>query len=79
MIVQSSSINKKPDYHSPSTANLMLRMDGFQKVVKCLSYKRNSCNMMVRSEKGSYSSMGKRPATRQIDIVKQSDSRLDYQ
>ena len=50
----------------------MFRSDGFKKVVKGLSYKRNSTSNLIRSGSGGvYSSMGRR-----VPIAKQSEGEV---
>jgi hypothetical protein len=58
----STSLSKRPEYTSNSMSNLMLRTDGFKKVVKGLTYKRGSTtNIAYKSNhNGAYTSMGKR-------------------
>lgn len=55
--------------HGGSMSNILLRTDGFKKVVKGLSYKRNSSNNM-RSSQNIHSSMGKRSVIRNYELHK---------
>jgi hypothetical protein len=58
----STSLSKRPEYISNSMSNLMLRTDGFKKVVKGLTYKRGSTTNITYkpNHNGVYTSMGKR-------------------
>jgi hypothetical protein len=48
-------------------SNILLRTDGFKKVVKGLSYKRNSCNN-IKSSQNIHTSMGKRSVMKHYEI-----------
>ncbi len=57
MLLSSNSISRKLESPS-SVSNLMLRTDGFKKIVKGLSYKQSFT--VKNNHIGSYSSLGKR-------------------
>lgn len=42
-------------------SNLLMRTDGFKKIVKGLSYKKPSGTTIIRSSQNVHTSMGKRP------------------
>jgi hypothetical protein len=52
-------------------SNIMLRTDGFKKVVKGLSYKRNSCNA-IKSGHNIHTSMGKRTPMKHYEIANEN-------
>lgn len=69
MISSGSVFAKQLELHTGSMSNILLRTDGFKKVVKGLSYKRNS-STNTRSSQNFHTSMGKRSIPKQYDIAK---------
>jgi hypothetical protein len=60
-MITSSALSKKIDYQPISSmSNLMLRTDGFKKVVKGLTYNKTSAVNIIRNGSHTYTSMGKR-------------------
>ena len=64
-----SAFSKKIEFQAASMSNILLRTDGFKKVVKGLSYKRNSCKNL-KSSHNIHTSMGKRTPMRHYEIGK---------
>lgn len=73
MTTSSNYLSKRPDYYSGSMSNLMLRSDGFKRIVKGLTYKRGSTTNIITSintnpksnHNGAYTSMGKRTVNKE--------------
>ncbi len=69
MISSSSSFGKKIDIQPGSMSSILMRTDGFKKVVKGLSYKRlSSNNNNLKSSHNIHTSMGKRSVMKHYEI-----------